>query len=288
MIKSPAVFLLLSLVILFSCNDGKEQSKTAIASTKKTEKKFVDYQTNFKAWWIYHHKNIAFDLDFIPIDQNGDEIQKKEFFSLIKLGLYLIEKKPSVNEVNRYQLVKTDHNIDKSIKTALKFMGLDLLNNLKQEGQPFPQFSFTDINGKEYSNKSIKGKTVLVKCWLIGCAVCVKEFPELNTLVEVYKGREDLIFLSLAKDDDSELIKFLQKKPFSYIVVGNQDDFISKDLSVREFPIHFVINKDGIIERVFQSAQGIENFLDKKTVQNEDEESIAPLSRPPGPSVLEG
>ncbi len=286
MIKSSIVCFLFSLFILSSCNDGKEHSKTAITSTKKAERNFVDYQTNFKAWWFYHHQNIVFDLDFIPVDQNGDEIKKKEFFSLIKSGLYLIEKKPSVNEVNRYQLVKTDHNIDKSIKTALKFMGLDALNNLKQEGQPFPQFSFTDINGQKYSNESVKGKTVIMKCWLIACAPCVREFPELNELVEIYKDREDLIFLSLAKDDDPELIKFLQKKPFLYEVVGNQSDFMNDELAIREFPIHFMINKDGIIERVFQSVQGIENFLSKKTVQNETEEKILPP--PPGPSVLEG
>ena len=139
------------------------------------------------------------------MDQNGKQIEKRAFFQLVKSGVYLIEKKTATDQFNRYQLVKTNNAI-KSISTTLKSIGNDALRNLDKEGTPFPQFNFKDIDGKQYSNESIKGKTVILKCWFIGCAACVKEFPELNALVEEYKDRDDFVFLSLADDDDSDLI----------------------------------------------------------------------------------
>jgi thiol-disulfide isomerase/thioredoxin len=46
----------------------------------------------------------------------------------------------------------------------------------------------------------MKGKIVVIKCWYIHCAACIKEFPEVNNLVRKYKDRKDIIFISLAED----------------------------------------------------------------------------------------
>jgi hypothetical protein len=33
-------------------------------------------------------------------------------------------------------------------------------------------------------------KIVVIKCWYIHCAACIKEFPEVNNLVRKYKDRK--------------------------------------------------------------------------------------------------
>ncbi|MEL6560991.1 MAG: TlpA disulfide reductase family protein [Bacteroidota bacterium] len=277
MIKPILIVSTLLGILLFSCNDNSQNS-TAKKSVRQSS--FVDLQTDFKKWWIYHNQNITFDLDFVGKDQEGKQLTKKEFFTLTASGLYLIEKKSVIDGINQYQLVKTDHNIDKSINSTLKGIGNDALHNLKMEGKLFPQFSFRDVNGKAYSNEAIKGKTVIVKCWFIGCTACIKEFPELNALVAAHQDREDLLFLSLAQDDDADLIQFLKKKTFAYEVVGNQTGFMDDDLSIRKYPTHIVIGKDGVVERVFDTVKGIENFLGYQTENEELKESQLP---PPAP-----
>jgi thiol-disulfide isomerase/thioredoxin len=72
------------------------------------------------------------------------------------------------------------------------------IQNLKKEGK-FPDFSFKDLNGNLITNESMKGKIVVIKCWYIHCAACIKEFPEVNNLVRKYKDRKDIIFISLAE-----------------------------------------------------------------------------------------
>lgn len=249
--------LLLSIFLIFSaCDNNSAKSDKAIKQSN-----FQDLQTDFKKWWLYHNQNITFDLDFVAMDESGETLDKEEFFSLIQSGLYVIKKTASIDGVNQYQLVKTDHNMDKSIKMTLKNIGSDALHNLKKEGKPFPLFSFKDIRGKAYSNESIAGKTVIVKCWFIGCVACIKEFPELNALVGAYEDRDDLLFLSLAQDADADLINFLENKPFAYEVVGNQSGFMNNDLSIRNYPTHIVIGKDGVVQKVFETVKGVENYL---------------------------
>ena len=65
-------------------------------------------------------------------------------------------------------------------------------------------------------------------------------------------------------------------------MAGNQNDFIRKDLSISEFPTHLVINKEGIIERVFKTVHGVENYLGKYAKSISAEGDIAP----PPPVVL--
>jgi peroxiredoxin len=52
------------------------------------------------------------------------------------------------------------------------------IQNLKKEGELFPDFSFKDLNGNLITKK-YEGKIVVIKCWYIHCAACIKEFQRL-------------------------------------------------------------------------------------------------------------
>ena len=132
------------------------------------------------------------------------------------------------------------------------------------EGTAFPAFDFVDLNGNRYNNANTKGKTIVLKTWFIGCAACVVEFPELNELVEHYEKREDIIFMSLALDDQQALKNFLEKKSFAYQVVANQKIFIGETLNLRNYPTHLIIDKNGIIRRVVNKASEMIEFLEKE------------------------
>jgi thiol-disulfide isomerase/thioredoxin len=102
----------------------------------------------------------------------------------------------------------------------------------------------------------MKGKIVVIKCWYIHCAACIKEFPEVNNLVRKYKDRKDIIFISLAEDTPEQLKSFLVKKPLSYSVVPNMKDYMNLTLQLNAFP-HFIINKDGSIAKVMSDYKSL-------------------------------
>jgi len=129
------------------------------------------------------------------------------------------------------------------------------------EGQPFPKFDFTDLNGKQYTNENTKGKIVVLKCWFIRCHACIAEFPELNEMVNQYKDRNDIVFVSLAFDQEAALKEFLLKKPFSYATVSVKQSYFKDTLNVISCPTHFLIDKDGKIVKIVNEANRLKSVL---------------------------
>jgi thiol-disulfide isomerase/thioredoxin len=51
-------------------------------------------------------------------------------------------------------------------------------------GKPFPDFSGTTLNGRQIDGGVFRGRVTLVSAWRIGCAFCMLEIPEYNSLVD--------------------------------------------------------------------------------------------------------
>ena len=105
-----------------------------------------------------------------------------------------------------------------------------------------------------------------MKCWFIHCQRCVQEMPELNKLVQQYKNRKDIIFISLATDTNQELKKFLTKKTFNYSVVPNQKSYITDTLNISTYPTHIIINKKGTISKVVSDYKELSVALKKESL----------------------
>jgi thiol-disulfide isomerase/thioredoxin len=121
------------------------------------------------------------------------------------------------------------------------------LYQVERVGQPLPVFRFTDLAGKTYTPATMRGKVLVLKCWFIHCAGCVKEFPEVNALVAKYRSNQEVVFVSLAYDDAAPLRKFLQHKPLHYAVVPRMMTYMQEHLKVNGYPTYVVVGRDGRI-----------------------------------------
>ena len=133
------------------------------------------------------------------------------------------------------------------------------------EGTQFLKFSFKDLNGNLVSNESMKGKIIVIKCWYIHCTPCIKEFPQVNKLVQEYKDRKDILFISLAEDAPEKLKAFLAKRPLAYSVIPNMKVYMNEALQLNSFPTHFILNKEGIIAKVLPNFESLEVALEKES-----------------------
>ena len=114
------------------------------------------------------------------------------------------------------------------------------------------------MNGKTYDRFTTKGKVLVIKCWFIRCVACLKEFPELNKLVDKYKDRNDMLFISLAIDSKQDLISFLNTKEFKYAVVPD------KEKCITAYPTHILIDKNGKIVKVVNGIDDLIPFIEKQ------------------------
>jgi peroxiredoxin len=233
--------ILLLFLTLVSCNRG---SQYGIPETDPTI-----IQKNFMKWWIYNCNSIILSSDFKPLDENLQIINKEIFLKNLTSGDYIPIQLISKDKETYYKLYRLEPTCNPDIKSTIKSESLESYQNFKKEGTLFPEFNFTDLKGNIYNNKTTKNKIVVLKCWNLHCQKCIEEMPELNSLMEKYKTRKDMVFISLADDSSQKLAAFLLKKEFNYAVVPNQASFIKDTLNIWMYPTHTIINKKGQISK---------------------------------------
>ena len=225
----------------------------------------IQIQKNFSEWSLYQSKNIMLSRDFVALDLLSKEISKETFLNELTNGNFIPIRLKSDDSIYYYKLFKIDPNSDSSIKATINQIGFDALKNYKMEGTPFPKFSFKDLNGNEVSNETMKGKIIVIKCWYIHCTPCIREFPQVNRLVEEYKDRKDILFVSLAEDNPEQLKAFLARKPLSYAVIPNMKIYMNETLDLNAFLTHFILNKEGLIAKVLPNFESLEVALAKES-----------------------
>ncbi|MEG1230426.1 MAG: TlpA disulfide reductase family protein [Flavobacterium sp.] len=225
----------------------------------------VQIQKTFSDWSVYQSKKIMLSRDFTALDLESKEISKEKFLDQLANGNYIPIRLKSGDSVYSYKLFKILPKSDTSIKATINQIGFDALKNYQMEGTAFPKFSFKDLNGNLVTNESMKGKIIVIKCWYIHCTPCIREFPQVNTLVEEYKDRKDIVFISLAEDSTEQLKAFLSRKPLSYAVIPDMKVYMNEALQLNSFPTHFILNKEGKIAKVLPNFESLEAALSKES-----------------------
>lgn len=252
--------LIIFLVFVLVFTKGFSQSKFG-----NPEVNSVLIQSKFQDWQTYQNKKIMLSRDFTALDVTSKEITEEQFLEELTKGDFIPIRLLSDATVYVYKLFKIEKNADTSIKASIAQEAFDALHNFKMEGTPFPEFSFKDLDGNMVSNETMKGKIIVIKCWYIHCAACIKEFPYVNALVSKYKERKDILFVSLAEDTPEQLKAFLAKKPLSYSVIPNMKVYMNETLQLNAFPTHFILDKGGIIKKVVSNYESLEVALEKES-----------------------
>lgn len=85
----------------------------------------------------------------------------------------------------------------------------------------------------------------------------------LYQLMEQYKDRKDVVFVSLTSDSKKDLNAFLKKTKFSYAFVPDQNRYMSGPLGNNIYPTHLIINKKGMIVKEVTDAEDMIRALNK-------------------------
>jgi thiol-disulfide isomerase/thioredoxin len=113
-------------------------------------------------------------------------------------------------------------------------------------GKAFGKLKTTDMYGKSWNLKDLKGKIVVLNFWFINCPPCRAEIPHLNKIVEKYKSESDIVFLAVALDDKSEIESFLKQIPFQYTII-DRGGWLAQGYGIKSFPTNVVLDREGIV-----------------------------------------
>ena len=120
--------------------------------------------------------------------------------------------------------------------------------SLLTAGRPSPDFSFTDINGKQVTLKDLRGRFVYIDIWATWCVPCRGEIPALQKLEETFKGL-NIAFVSISCDKDKEKwSKTVKEENMGGIQLwGNEDNEFLRAYRVQTIPRFIFIDPEGRI-----------------------------------------
>lgn len=212
---------------------------------------------DFISYLTYFNQNTGLSADFIPLDEQGNEMQRIDFVKVLRKKHCIPIREEEDGKVY-HKLYRLDNDKspvnDQILTTVAQFAEIEE-NFMSYEGKLFPTFNVLDLKGNQYDNQNTQDKILVLKTWFIRCHACIEEMPAMNKIVKEYENRKDVLFLSLADNDATSLQRFLAKKRFDYQTVANQEDFIQKTLGFTSYPTHIIVSKSGKILKVFSDGE---------------------------------
>lgn len=122
-------------------------------------------------------------------------------------------------------------------------------------------FTISGLDGQKLKLGSLKGKVVILDFWATWCNPCRVQHPMYDQVQERFKGRDDVVLLSIATDDDHTIVApFLEKQKWNKSRVYFEDG-LQKLLQVNDIPTTMVFDKQGRI------ASRMNGFLPDRFVE---------------------
>ncbi len=117
-----------------------------------------------------------------------------------------------------------------------------------QEGNPAPDFTFPDLDGKEVSLSDFRGKVVLVNIWATWCPPCRDEMPSMQKLYERFKGEDfEILAVSIDTDGREAVAPFMQQMNLTFPALLDPEEKIRSLYRITGVPESFIIDRNGIL-----------------------------------------
>ena len=117
-----------------------------------------------------------------------------------------------------------------------------------QPGFKVPNFTFPDINGREVSLSSQRGKVVLVNVWATWCPPCRREMPSMQRLYEKFKGKNfEILAVSIDSEGRAAVEPFMRKMNLTFPALLDPGETIRPLYGITGVPESFIIDQQGIL-----------------------------------------
>ena len=105
-------------------------------------------------------------------------------------------------------------------------------------------FTLSDLSGRQWSLKTLRGKVVLINFWATWCPPCRKEMPDLQALYERFRPK-GLVILAISDEEIATVQPFIRERKYTYPVLVDPGRKVHRLFVVEGIPMSFVFNREG-------------------------------------------
>ena len=105
-------------------------------------------------------------------------------------------------------------------------------------------FTISDLQGKTWHLRDLKGTIVLVNFWATWCPPCRKEMPDLEALYDKYKD-QGFVVLSISDEEAAKVSPFITVGRITYPVLLDPGRKVNEAFAVEGIPKSFVYDRQG-------------------------------------------
>ena len=117
-----------------------------------------------------------------------------------------------------------------------------------------PGFAARDLDGREVSSASLRGKVVIVNFWATWCPPCRAEIPDLVALQSKYGDRLQVIGVSQDEASPDVVKRFVVQHKINYPIVMTTPELEKTFPGVSALPTSFILDRES---RIVQKHVGM-------------------------------
>ena len=140
------------------------------------------------------------------------------------------------------QLVRYEH-VQVLLNAPQFQQAMDALETADKHRQD-ANFTLTDLDGKTWTLKALRGEVVLVNFWATWCPPCQKEIPDLEALYKRFRNQR-FVILAISDEEADKVRPFIAERKVTYPVLLDPDSKVHKEFEVEGIPKSFVFDRDG-------------------------------------------
>ena len=118
------------------------------------------------------------------------------------------------------------------------------------EGKPAPDFTLKDLQGKDLTLSSLRGKYVVLDFWGSWCGWCIKGIPEMKKYYAKYKDKMEILGID-CRDTEEKWKEAVEKHELPWLHVRNEGNpDVSTLYAIEGYPTKIVIDPEGKIAKI--------------------------------------
>jgi len=118
-------------------------------------------------------------------------------------------------------------------------------------GSSAPDFTLKDLDGRNVTFSSFRGKAILLNFWATWCPYCRQERASLNSLYKKYKSRDFQIVAVSVDRSAMKVKKFLQDNPSEFIILSDPEREAAAPYNVTGLPTSYLIDRGGVVRHKY-------------------------------------